>query len=255
MNLANAITLARLPLLVVIVIIFFVGDAAWRLAAVPLVFLLIVMDAVDGIVARQRDEVTLLGSVLDIAADRAVEIILWVMYANLGLISWIIPVTVIIRGALTDSIREAGYQRGTTAFGAMRTGLGKWIVAGRPMRAAYGMVKALAFVLLAGTLALQSLGSPWAQPLWTLGIVASWIAFVFCIVRGIPVVVEAFAADRGSGARTGRTGDRSEQPATDPHGAEINPPARMETGRPDTGRPDTGRPDTGLVESSRIEKA
>jgi phosphatidylglycerophosphate synthase len=245
MNLANAITLARLPLLVVIVIIFFVGDAAWRLAAVPLVFLLIVMDAVDGIVARQRHEVTLLGSVLDIAADRAVEIILWVMYANLGLISWIIPVTVIIRGALTDSIREAGYQRGTTAFGAMRTGLGKWIVAGRPMRAAYGMVKALAFVLLAGTLALQSLGSPWAQPVWALGVVASWIAFVFCIVRGIPVVVEAFAADRPPRTLHTQELDHSEQPSVAESQGENNSPARR----------DTGRGDTALAESSRIEKA
>jgi CDP-diacylglycerol--glycerol-3-phosphate 3-phosphatidyltransferase len=192
MNLANTITLARLPLLVVIVIIFFVGDAAWRLASVPLVLLLIVMDAIDGIVARQRDEVTLLGSVLDIAADRAVEIILWVMYANLGLISWIIPVTVIIRGALTDSIREAGYARGQSAFGSLRTDWGRWIVAGRPMRAAYGLVKALSFVLLAATLALQSAQSPWVDPVWALGVASSWVALVFCIVRGVPVVVEAF---------------------------------------------------------------
>ena len=56
MNLANTITLARLPLLVLIVIIFFVGNAGWRMLAVPLVLLLIVMDAVDGIVARQRVE-------------------------------------------------------------------------------------------------------------------------------------------------------------------------------------------------------
>ncbi len=194
MNLANTITLARLPLLIVVVVIFFVGTATWRLVSVPLVLLLIAMDAIDGIVARQRDEVTLLGSVLDIAADRAVEIILWVMYANLGLISWIIPVTVIIRGALTDSIREAGYARGASAFGSMRTSWGQWIVAGRPMRAAYGLIKALSFVLLAATLALQSLHSIWMEPVWMLGVVTSWIALVFCIVRGVPVVVEAFTA-------------------------------------------------------------
>jgi CDP-diacylglycerol--glycerol-3-phosphate 3-phosphatidyltransferase len=205
MNLANTITLARLPLLVLIVIIFFVGDGMWRLASVPLVLLLIIMDAVDGIVARQRGEVTLLGSVLDIAADRAVEIILWVMYANLGLISWIIPVTVIIRGALTDSIREAGYARGDSAFGAMRTDWGRWIVAGRPMRAAYGLVKALAFVLLAGTLALQSYASPWVNRVWALGVAFSWVALVFCIVRGVPVVVEAFtAAPQASKPAVGR---------------------------------------------------
>jgi CDP-diacylglycerol--glycerol-3-phosphate 3-phosphatidyltransferase len=252
MNLANAITLARLPLLVVIVIIFFVGDAAWRLAAVPLVFLLIVMDAVDGIVARQRDEVTLLGSVLDIAADRAVEIILWVMYANLGLISWIIPVTVIIRGALTDSIREAGYQRGTTAFGAMRTTWGKWIVAGRPMRAGYGMVKALAFVLLAGTLALQSLGSPLAEPIWMLGIAASWVAFVLCIVRGVPVVVEAFAADyTPRGRRSAGAGGLETGEAEMGRGAQARGEHLPEEGS----LPPDARRESGPVEPSRIEKA
>lgn len=201
MNLANTITLARLPLLVIIVIIFFVGNGMWRLASVPLVLLLIGMDAIDGIIARQRDEVTLLGSVLDIAADRAVEIILWVMYANLGLISWIIPVTVIIRGALTDSIREAGYARGATAFDSMRTSWGRWIVAGRPMRAAYGLVKAAAFVLLALTLALQSLQASWVMPVWTAGTVLSWIALAFCIIRGLPVVVEAFTSSTDHAAR------------------------------------------------------
>jgi CDP-diacylglycerol--glycerol-3-phosphate 3-phosphatidyltransferase len=241
MNLANTITLARLPLLVVIVIIFFVGDATWRLASVPLVLLLIVMDGIDGIVARQRDEVTLLGSVLDIAADRAVEIILWVMYANLGLISWIIPVTVIIRGALTDSIREAGYERGTSAFAAMRTNWGRWIVAGRPMRAAYGWIKALSFVLLASTLALQSFGSQWVEPVWAVGVITSWIALVFCIVRGIPVIVEAVTAERDAKQI------HVEKSAGEKGPAEQGPAEKTRAGK--------RLADTDLVEEGHIEKA
>ena len=55
MNLANTITLARLPLLIVIILLFYFGDATLQLLAVPLVLLLIAMDAIDGIVARQRD--------------------------------------------------------------------------------------------------------------------------------------------------------------------------------------------------------
>ena len=148
------------------------------------------------IVARQRQEESLLGSVLDIAADRAVEIILWVVYAYLGLISLIIPITVIIRGSLTDSIREAGYDRGQTAHALMTTAWGRWLVAGRPLRAAYGIVKAIAFVLLAATLALQSAASPWVEPVWALAQVASWISLVLCIVRGVPVLFEARAWDR-----------------------------------------------------------
>jgi hypothetical protein len=62
------------------------------------------------------------------------------------------------------------------------------------MRAAYGLIKALSFVLLAGTLALQSYGSSWTEPVWALGVATSWVALVFCLVRGAPVVIEAFTA-------------------------------------------------------------
>lgn len=97
MNVANAITLACFPQRVVIVRLFFFGGVYGRLAAVPLLLLLlIVMDVVDGIVARQRQEESLLGSVLDTAANHAVEIILWGVYACLG---WISRVLGIVRGA------------------------------------------------------------------------------------------------------------------------------------------------------------
>lgn len=196
MNLANWITLARFPVLVVIVILLFWGGLAGRALAVPLVLLVIGLDAVDGIVARRRQEESLLGSALDIAADRAVEIIFWVVYAYLGLIPLVIPIIVIIRGALTDSVREVGYHYGQSAHAMMTTSWGKWIVAGRPMRAAYGLIKAAAFVLLAATLALQSASSPWADPVWLLASICSWIAVVLCIVRGVPVLFEARAWDQ-----------------------------------------------------------
>ena len=196
MNLANTITLVRFPLLIAVVLLFYFGGVAGRFIAVPLVLVLILLDAVDGIVARQRGEESLLGSVLDIAADRAVEIILWVVFAQLGLISMVIPITVIIRGALTDSIREAGYARGQSAHALMTSSWGRWLVAGRPLRAGYGIVKAAAFVLLALTLALQTIESPWTSAVWTMAIVASWISLVLCIVRGVPVLFEARAWEK-----------------------------------------------------------
>ena len=105
----------------------------------------------------------------------------------------LIPITMILRGALTDSVREAGYQRGESAHAQMTTSWGRWIVAGRPMRAGYGLVKAAAFTFLAVTLALQSAAHPWAGPVEWFAVACSWIALVLCIVRGIPVVVEALA--------------------------------------------------------------
>ncbi|MBK8047373.1 MAG: CDP-alcohol phosphatidyltransferase family protein [Anaerolineales bacterium] len=84
MSLANWITLARFPLLVLLVLLLYFGGVVGRFLVVPGVVLLIVMDAIDGIVARKRGEMTLLGSVLDIAADRAVEIVLWVVFCTTG---------------------------------------------------------------------------------------------------------------------------------------------------------------------------
>lgn len=192
MNLANWITLARFPLLILLVAVIYFGDATARFLVVPGVLLLIALDAVDGIVARRREETTLLGSVLDIAADRAVELVLWVVFANLALISLVIPITFIIRGALTDSVRELGYAGGKTAHDQMHSDWGYWLVAGRPMRAGYGVVKAVAFALLALTLALQSAASPALQPIWIAAATMSWLATVLCVVRGAPVVIEAF---------------------------------------------------------------
>lgn len=192
MNLANWITLARFPLLILLVAVIYFGDATARFLVVPGVLLLIALDAVDGIVARRREETTLLGSVLDIAADRAVELVLWVVFANLALISLVIPITFIIRGALTDSVRELGYAGGKTAHDQMHSDWGYWLVAGRPMRAGYGVVKAVAFALLALTLALQTAASPALQPIWIAAATMSWLATVLCVVRGVPVVIEAF---------------------------------------------------------------
>ena len=189
-NAANIITLLRFPLLIFVVWLLYEGGSAGRMAAVPLVALLIFMDSLDGIVARWRGETTLLGSALDIATDRAVEIVLWVVYAHLALIPVFIPLIVIIRGALTDTIRNIAVQHGISAHAMMRTRLGKWLVASPPMRTGYALVKIVAFVTLALTLALQSRGAPWASVYHT-AIVASWLAVTLCLARGLPVILEA----------------------------------------------------------------
>jgi hypothetical protein len=72
----------------------------------------------------------------------------------------------------------------------MRTRAGKWIVASPVMRTGYALVKILAFLALALTLALQARGSDWTS-VHQVATAASWAALVLCLVRGIPVVVEA----------------------------------------------------------------
>lgn len=191
MNLANLITLLRFPLLVIIVLLLYFGGTVGQLINAPLIVALILMDSLDGIIARRRQEQTLIGSAMDIAADRAVEIVLWVTYAHLRLISVIIPLTVVIRGALTDSIRNVALQHGQSAHSMMRSSWGRWLVASGYMRTGYAVTKAAAFTLLTLGLGLKTGGYAAWNGTWIAASVASWVALALCILRGLPVVIEA----------------------------------------------------------------
>ncbi len=193
---ANAITLSRLPLLVGIVVLLYLGGPWVHVATAGLVVLLIFMDSLDGLVARRRHEVGMLGSKLDIAVDRVVELVLWVVYAHLDLISVAIPLIVIIRGTMVDAVRSFSVVFGETSFGMMKTRWGRWLVGGKFVRTFYGFAKGLAFCTLALALGLRGLweGTPregTADFVWILAVVLSWIAAALCIVRGAPVLVEA----------------------------------------------------------------
>jgi CDP-diacylglycerol--glycerol-3-phosphate 3-phosphatidyltransferase len=193
---ANTITLTRIPLLVVVVLLLYLGSPAVQVATSVLVLILIFMDTLDGLVARRRQEVGMLGSKLDIAVDRIVELVFWVVYAHLGLISVAIPIIVIVRGGLVDTVRSFSLVWGETSFGMMQTKWGRRLVASGFMRSIYGLIKAAAFCMLALALGLQGLwaGTPkagGAEAVWIVAVVLSWIAAAICVVRGAPVLFEA----------------------------------------------------------------
>ncbi len=191
MNLANLITLLRFPLLCAITPLLYFGRSTDQLIATLLILILILMDSLDGIVARRRRETTLAGSMLDVAADRVVEIVLWVVFMHIGLIPFIIPFVFIVRGTLTDTIRNAAQEHGESPHSMMQTRLGYWLVASRAMRSSYGVIKAAAFMLLALTLSLKSGGYGAWYMVWVTGLIATWTALAMCVLRGLPVLVEA----------------------------------------------------------------
>ena len=196
MNLANLITVLRFPLLVLIVLLLYVGGSVGQLVSGILIVVLILMDSLDGIVARRRNEQTLIGSALDVAADRAVEIVLWATYAHLRLIPIVIPLTVIIRGSLTDSVRSIALQHGKSTYSIMQSSWGRWLVASGYMRTGYAVIKAVAFTLLALALGLRSGQHAIWHGVWTAGRTFAWMSLAVCILRGLPVLVEAPALFR-----------------------------------------------------------
>jgi CDP-diacylglycerol---glycerol-3-phosphate 3-phosphatidyltransferase len=190
---ANTITLSRFPLLFLYLVLTYTGSATAIFLCVPFITVIMLMDMIDGIVARRLGEVSLLGSTLDIAVDRAFEIILWVVYAHMGLIPVIIPIIAITRGTMTDAVRCVGLSNGRAAFEQVHHPLSRFLVSSRLMRDLYGAIKGAAFALLTFDLGIHRLGDEnW---LWvhTVALIFAWGAIGLTILRGLPVIVEKIA--------------------------------------------------------------
>ena len=128
---ANAITLSRFPLLFIYIFLLYTKNPTVIFWCVPFIIFITFMDTLDGLIARRFGEVSLLGSALDIAVDRAFEIILWVVYSDLHLIPVIIPIIVITRGTLTDTIRAVGMSTGKAAFDQVQHPFSRFLVSSR----------------------------------------------------------------------------------------------------------------------------
>ncbi len=190
MSLANLITLARLPLLLVLVALLFVPSFGVQLTGLLLLIVLFLLDWFDGYVARARNEVTEMGAVLDVALDRAVENILWLTFMYLALVPLWVPIVFLIRSFVVDGIRGVALARGKSGFGMKYSRLGRFLVASRFMRAFYGLAKAVVFGLLylIHALALKYPGAPLA--LHPLNQALIFLTVALCVARGIPVLLD-----------------------------------------------------------------
>jgi CDP-diacylglycerol---glycerol-3-phosphate 3-phosphatidyltransferase len=190
MSLANLITLARLPLLLVLVALLFVPSFEAQLTGLALLIVLFLLDWFDGYVARVRQQVTEMGAVLDVALDRAVENILWLTFMYLALVPLWVPIVFLIRSFVVDGIRGVALARGQSSFGMMHSPVGRFLVASRFMRGFYGLAKAMVFGLLYLThaLALKYPGAPLA--LHPLNQALIFLSVGLCVMRGIPVLLD-----------------------------------------------------------------
>ncbi len=188
---ANLITLARLPLLVVLLaILLYAASRHWQLVGLALLGVLFLMDWLDGAVARQRRQTTDLGAILDIALDRTVENVLWIAFMYLGLVAFWVPVIFLVRSVLVDGIRGVALTRGKSGFGMMHTPSGRFLVASRFMRGLYGLAKVATFACLWLTHAL-ALQSPQYLLAWRpLYQSLVWLTVGLCIMRGFPVLLD-----------------------------------------------------------------
>jgi CDP-diacylglycerol--glycerol-3-phosphate 3-phosphatidyltransferase len=185
------VAIARAVLAFIAVAILFHRPGLY-LAAAILTITSILMDGLDGWVARRYGEVTRLGAVIDILTDRIVELTYWIAFAALGWIPAWIPIVVAVRGLLVDGARAVAFERGLTAFGPttmMRSKVGTFLVASRESRSAYGIAKAAAFTLM---IVAYAPGSPESvqRVVLTVALVCVYVAVLLCVLRGIPVLLE-----------------------------------------------------------------
>jgi CDP-diacylglycerol---glycerol-3-phosphate 3-phosphatidyltransferase len=201
---ANLITIGRIGLLFVLVAMIYFGNVAVITLCMPLIAITFVLDGVDGWVARRRNESSQLGAVFDIAGDRIVENVLWVVFADLDLIPVWVPLLVITRGFIVDGLRSISFADGMTAFGEnnmMRSPLTRWLTAGRFMRGLFGYAKGLGFVFLTGLEAYEHhdatgtlIGSIYSNDVFRYaGWFLVWLSVALTIIRGLPVIFDAVA--------------------------------------------------------------
>lgn len=189
---ANFITIFRVFLMFIGVYLVMTQEGnfnayVWALVLTILAFSL---DGLDGYVARKFHEESKLGALLDIMSDRIVENTYWIVFAVMGWLPVWFSLVALTRGFVTDTIRSAAMEKGLTPFGMQRNPICKWITGSKFMRITYAVAKVLAFIVI---IAAKIPNMPNADVVYHVGYLLALIAIVFCVVRGLPVVIEAKA--------------------------------------------------------------
>lgn len=195
---ANMITVVRVILTFLTIFLYGRGHPLPFLAFL-LTILVIYMDALDGMIARRLGVASDFGALLDITGDRIVENVYWIYFTVAGMVSIWVPVLVIARGFLTDTVRSVAFAEGKTPFGEksmMRSAFSRFLVSSRFSRGLYGVLKAVVFCHLGFILAMKSgiaegAFAPHEKFMTGNALIAGiivWVVFAMCIVRGLPVL-------------------------------------------------------------------
>lgn len=198
----NKITLLRVAVGFAAVSLF--GRGTWaNLFAVALTVAAIALDALDGHLARKKQMATPLGAQLDVLGDRMIENVYFTYFAVVGMVSLWLPVLFFARGAATDFLRGLALKAGHSGWGAsgmLQTWWGRALVASRWSRGLYAAMKCICFCYLGLELALTRgpvalLGTVAGDTHMTIRATAqvlTWATAVFCVVRGLPVLIEGW---------------------------------------------------------------
>ena len=190
---ANAITVYRL-LLTFIVLAIFGTNTYISIACIVTILIIFIMDTVDGIVARKKNQTSTFGAVFDIVADRIVENVFWIYFAHIDLVPLWMPIVVVTRGLLTDGVRSIALTEGKAPFEMMTIPWARALTSSRISRSVYGVAKMVAFLLLPTVYVLQDTypNQPITDYSSLVSMIIAYIAVVMCLIRGIPVLIDGW---------------------------------------------------------------
>ena len=197
---ANIISIGRVVLAFIAIAMFGLGFY-FSIAAAILTIIVIYLDSLDGYVARKFGVASDFGALLDITGDRIVENVYWIYFAAIGMISFWVPVIVITRSFMVDTVRSVAFAEGKTAFGSksmMKSPVTRFLTASPFSRTTYAVSKAIVFCYLGILLAIGqgmkaemfTLSKGVMSGLTTAGTVIVYIVVFFCIARGLPVLYD-----------------------------------------------------------------
>ena len=197
------------------------GSSVWgNLVAVVLTVTAILLDALDGHIARSKNLATPVGAQIDILGDRMIENVYFTYFAVVGMVSLWLPVFFFARGAATDFLRGLAMRAGHSnwSIGLMhQTWWVRALVASRWSRGLYAAMKCLCFCYLGLELALThgpvALVGKLADDLHDLiragAHALTWATAAFCLVRGMPVLLHGWGHFvEHAASRSTRTGGR-----------------------------------------------
>jgi len=191
---ANLITLTRFFLLFVLIVVAYSQNPMLQLINCPLLAIIFILDGVDGYVARKRNETSLFGAIFDIAIDRVVENILWVVLVDLRIIPVWVAIVFLIRGFVVDSIRSQGASEGHTPFEMISSRLGKFIVASPLARVLYSVLKGVTFgyifLIQPWPLLFPNFYNVFNGYLAIIKWILVYSTVAMCVIRGLPVIFE-----------------------------------------------------------------
>lgn len=175
-NLANFISVFRAFLAIISVFIYLKSPN--QIFFFNLTILIILLDGLDGIIARYLKECSEFGAKLDIYSDRLIELLYWWLFSFLNLIPFWIFWFFLSRGLLVDIISAKASKPLGESF----------LRSSRFMRGSYGFLKLLSFSLLI-------LIPDYKFLEFNLALLSSYLAVLVCALRALPVIFKPLQAD------------------------------------------------------------